>query len=456
MPMLLKTLQKKTMHQTMKHLRNKRIFIVLFIVFCTALLAYFAFPKKAKQPTQQIWIESDYAGYLSVQSVFDKTKNSLLNPWISNNGISVLFAILKENGLDFDKPWPFFVDIETQSYYIALPIKDSARFDKSMQSYLSNQTRLPNEWQLLVNKNFQYRRLRNMALFYFNKQRNPPIANIQWVDASKTNESYLFYCSATEPYKKQKQLSCLQLAVKATDSLQISLAIASTQLNLLRLNKQAWSIDQCDETNFLSLSFDTASVRSFVALFQPEIRCLFSQNEAMIDLFLDAWKGDLLLQLGTEKKSVQSEIVTEMDENFNLSEKKIEREVTYKNDILALSVNQKWSSFENAITSRHPNVNQEKTLTQSMNAKKNEPQCNALPFFAPSIHSTDAGIKKSLRLKDLNLSKKQGFVIFHGAPNSPKLIKSNSPRLSFRFNQWFFSLDEANGKRLTVQMVIAD
>lgn len=436
---------------------NGFAFILAVLLSALLLWRFGVSSASITEKAKEIWIQSDYQLFVKPALLLNTLEQEKALHQHDFSGFHFVIKLLKNNGVETDAPLKIFAKTQAQELFLVATISDSVLFDDGIAPFLNQVDTLPNVWKKINNTHFQIKRVGNNAILFYGKTSHPQQVNlfdedgqndmVKNLDDFSSNSSSLMLLQASKTYLKNKKLSTFSVVLNKMDKLNVTIDLSSKENVLPALKNTAWGIKNQEDTNYISMSFNPKKIAQFVHLFLPEINWINPNFQPKIKAFLKAWEGDLFLMMGKEKEAKTIEIVTEMDENFNLTEEKIIHETKYQNNILAVSYNEYWSSFENIITSKpHPKKHQ-----QTAQPHKEQDFSFQLPKTAQK--STQTARVNDVSLRNMNLSKKNGFVVFHGAPKCPKLIESK-PKTDFFYAPFRISLNKATQQHWEISAIM--
>ena len=432
--------------------KNKLFYLLgLTIVFVVIILIISIFNEKKLtfKAIQEPFFESDWTLVIypnKVKEVLVAQNDSLL----MSSAFPFVFNLLESTGINTEKAWTAYFSVEEQAIYLVLPIQDSVLFDQRLSSFTDKKLQIAStNWNKLKDSSFNGKRIKEFAFIRWCKKKSATPQNIQWkVNTSKSEDDLAFRLSASASYLKRNNFSRFECVVTTNLPLATDLYVNSSNNSLPAIKSTAWKKKEEADANFLSVSFDPQVFKEFVLPhFSSEIEWMDPRALSLTTTFLNAWNGDLYVLLGGNKTENKQQVVTEMDDNFQTVERIVTTKTNFLNTVFALSVNDKWSSFENTLTSPAPK------------AKEANIEENTTPAISSIIPKINLQAKKSSTYIDftqMNLSKINGFVALHGSPSAPHFLPSTPKKSIEIMSSFMFSIEEASAKSWHIKMKIKE
>lgn len=432
--------------------KNKLFYLLgLTIVFVVIILIISIFNEKklTSKTIQEPFFESDWT--LVVYP--NKVKETLVaqnDSLLMFPAFPFVFNMLESTGINTEKAWKAYFSIEEQAIYVILPIQDSVLFDQRLSSFTDQKLQIAStNWNKLKDSSFSGKRIKEYAFIRWCKKKDVTPQNIQWkVNTSIAQEEIALCVSASATYLKRNNFSRFECVVTTNLPLIADLYVTSTNNSLPAMKPTAWKKKNEMDANFLSVSFDPSIFKEFILHhFSTEIDWLNPRALSLTTAFLNAWNGDLYVLLGGNKTENKQQVVTEMDDNFQTVERIVTTKTNFLNTVFAFSVNDKWSSFENALTSPTPKVEEHNII------EKTTP---TIPSIIPQMKLKAKKSSTDIDFTQLNLSKINGFVALHSSPSTPQFLTA-TPQKSIEIMSIFkLTIIKAQANEWQVKMQIKE
>lgn len=393
-------------------------------------------PKTSKQT--ELWMDADYVLFFrpfDCASFAQKMgeKSSFFQP------IPFYISILKNKGIDEKSIWKLFVCVDEKKLLLSIQLSDTSLFDSSIRPFIGNSTLSKSSWSVIRSSHFFVKRIGKTALFFTGEEKNIPSKN-ELLNTQKgrsydvyqqilKDKRVLFQLAPSATRTQRNGLLSLSISCDGKTHKKITFQLSAEQGTLPQLKSDAWRVKNELDTNYLALSFDAQKALFLAQNIVDELTWIDASFYQKIHSFLAAWKGDLLVLIGGDKTEKTEQIITELDENFNSVERKVSHEQHVQNELIAISINEKWSSFENVMSSKSPLI------------ARSAPSPIAVAPIPLASTQEDTMVKT-----DWNLSKSQGFFILHRANKCPELVKARS-KTSLYYNGLYFELVQATDNR---------
>jgi hypothetical protein len=432
--------------------KNKLIYLLgLAIVFglIISIITIFNGEKLSSKTIQEPFFESDWTLVLYPNNIKETlvTQNDslLLFP-----ALPVAFNWLENSGINPEKAWTAYFSVEEQAIYLVLPIQDSVIFDQRITAFLDKDLQTETtDWKVLNGSSFSEKRIKEFAFIRWCKSPEKLPQNIQWkTTVSKSQKNSTLRLSASNDYLKKNNFSRFECVVTTNLPLEANLYMTSTNNSLPAIKPTAWKKNDEKDENFLTVSFNPLIFKEFILQnFSHEIDWMNPRAFNLTTSFLNAWNGDLYVLLGKKETETQQQVVTEMDENFQTVERIVATKIDFLNNVFALSVNDKWSSFENVLTSPAPKVEENKVEI---------PTTTTNPSIIPPMNFQTEKKSEKIDFTQLNLSKTDGFVALHGSPNTPHFSLSTPQKKLTIMSIFELSIEETSAKKWHIKLQIKE
>ena len=432
--------------------KNKLFYLLgLTIVFVViiSIITIFNGEKLSSNTIQEPIFESDWTLVLypnKVKETLVAQNDSLL----MLPALPLLFNWLESSGINTEKAWTVYFSVEEQAIYLVLPIQDSVVFDQRLNSFSDKELQTEStEWKALKGSSFSEKRVRDYAFIRWCKEKKTAPQHIQWkVNTFKSQDDIAFRLSASASYLKKNNFSRFECVVTTNLPLVADLYVTSTNNSLPAIKSTAWRKKDESDANFLSVSFDPLQFKEFILQhFSNEIEWMNPRALSLTTSFLNAWNGDLYVLLGGNKTENKQQVVTEMDDNFQTVERIVTTKSNFINTVFALSVNDKWSSFENTLTSPVPKG--EEAVTESQSTP-------SVSSIIPPMNIQAKKTSNKIDFTQLNLSKTDEFVALHGSPSSPQFLLSVPQKRLEIMSFFMLSIEEASATNWHIKMQIKE
>jgi len=432
--------------------KNKLFYLLgLAIVFglIISIITIFNGEKLSSKTIQEPFFESDWTLVL-YPTIIKETLVAQNDSLLRFPAFPLALNWIENSGVNTEKAWKTYFSVQEKAIYLVLPVQDSVIFDQRISAFLDKELQTETTaWKVLNGSSFSEKRIKEFAFIRWCKNPKTLPQNIQWkTNVSKSQENSALRLSGSNAYLKKNNFARFECVVTTNLPLVADLYVTSTNNSLPAMKPTSWRKNDEQEANFLAISFDADAFKEFILQhFSNEIDWMNPRALNLTTSFLNAWKGDLYVLLGGNKTETQQQVVTEMDENFHTMERIVSTKTNFLNNVFALSVNEKWSSFENALTSPAPKV--EETVTESQSTP-------SVSSIMPPMNFKAEKKSEKIDFTQLNLSKADGFIALHGSPNTPQFSLS-TPQKKLTIMSFFeLSIEEASAKNWHIKLQIKE
>lgn len=415
----------------------------LFIVFLISLLVSFFYFQpffSAKEEDPSISDRLPVGDFLGKFDVLEVTRES--NAFLFYNKIpfrdlltyEFLLAQGKSYGLDLQKPGYFFAN-ESGEWGALIVVNDSSKISSGINRI--NKTVEVSDTLIGVQK---VRRIKQYDIymtygkqwmfFYQGKQLFRRVNQVMYAKKGDTHPAWKKFLSSKQfsketlivysNWKKFKNYG-IETAMFAhdCDSIQMHIKsyIKSTEELGLSLKDSGISIaDKSQNNKSINLHFDVNKLRNNPQ--HPICKWLnnFSKRVSFpVNEFFLAWDGDLAFQEGGMQTVKETYIEMELDDEFNVTEVKKEKEVQVPAYAVLLSMNE----------------NQKKFISK---------------LFAKGIMTKEDKRFRLLSSPPLGINQKPNFLCLYSADHAPKIIENNKNEgyWTNKRTKYHFSLDSLN------------